>query len=120
MQAPIAETPALLCQFHELGLQLGVLFAGAGLIVQHRARQPDQLTGTALGDAGSGLHLLHRFPPSCRAYPFPRATTFSASISRWASASSFFSRLFSDRKSTRLNSSHVRISYAVFCLKKKK
>src|SRR5436305_9519265 len=25
-----------------------------------------------------------------------------------------------DRKSTRLNSSHVRISYAVFCLKKKK
>src|SRR5690554_7782412 len=26
---------------------------------------------------------------------------------------------FLDRKSTRLNSSHVRISYAVFCLKKK-
>src|SRR5690606_13933328 len=30
----------------------------------------------------------------------------------------FFS--VSDRKSTRLNSSHVKISYAVFCLKKKK
>src|SRR5690554_7667223 len=29
-------------------------------------------------------------------------------------------RLRQDRKSTRLNSSHVRISYAVFCLKKKK
>src|SRR3989442_11688371 len=29
-------------------------------------------------------------------------------------------RFRSDRKSTRLNSSHVRISYAVFCLKKKK
>src|SRR5437868_11198654 len=28
--------------------------------------------------------------------------------------------LFRDRKSTRLNSSHVSISYAVFCLKKKK
>src|SRR5207249_10476665 len=28
--------------------------------------------------------------------------------------------LNSDRKSTRLNSSHVSISYAVFCLKKKK
>src|SRR5690554_7626811 len=27
---------------------------------------------------------------------------------------------YRDRKSTRLNSSHVRISYAVFCLKKKK
>src|SRR5690606_41553155 len=33
----------------------------------------------------------------------------------------FRSLLFSrgDRKSTRLNSSHVKISYAVFCLKKK-
>src|SRR5207249_10432163 len=29
-------------------------------------------------------------------------------------------RLVRDRKSTRLNSSHVSISYAVFCLKKKK
>src|SRR5690606_39839900 len=27
--------------------------------------------------------------------------------------------LITDRKSTRLNSSHVKISYAVFCLKKK-
>src|SRR5207253_5496274 len=30
-----------------------------------------------------------------------------------------FSSLAGDRKSTRLNSSHVAISYAVFCLKKK-
>src|SRR5437867_10173814 len=29
-------------------------------------------------------------------------------------------RIFEDRKSTRLNSSHRTISYAVFCLKKKK
>src|SRR5437660_5961449 len=31
-----------------------------------------------------------------------------------------FERNAGDRKSTRLNSSHVAISYAVFCLKKKK
>src|SRR5699024_11316001 len=31
----------------------------------------------------------------------------------------FIVELYSDRKSTRLNSSHVSISYAVFCLKKK-
>src|SRR5438067_5156844 len=31
-----------------------------------------------------------------------------------------YDRLLEDRKSTRLNSSHVSISYAVFCLKKKK
>src|SRR5256886_12163104 len=36
---------------------------------------------------------------------------------RWASSSTAFG---SDRKSTRLNSSHSQISYAVFCLKKKK
>src|SRR3712207_7632670 len=29
-------------------------------------------------------------------------------------------KAFEDRKSTRLNSSHANISYAVFCLKKKK
>src|SRR5690349_23595844 len=32
----------------------------------------------------------------------------------------FFLHVVKDRKSTRLNSSHVEISYAVFCLKKKK
>src|SRR5438067_4294793 len=31
-----------------------------------------------------------------------------------------FPEVLEDRKSTRLNSSHVSISYAVFCLKKKK
>src|SRR3712207_8013709 len=31
-----------------------------------------------------------------------------------------FAVIYGDRKSTRLNSSHANISYAVFCLKKKK
>src|SRR5437773_11888042 len=35
----------------------------------------------------------------------------------WPAVQAFW---FSDRKSTRLNSSHITISYAVFCLKKKK
>src|SRR2546427_1258901 len=50
---------------------------------------------------------------------------------RWASADFpacddaelvgvYFDSLIGDRKSTRLNSSHSQISYAVFCLKKKK
>src|SRR3712207_8989745 len=34
--------------------------------------------------------------------------------------SGLFVRMAADRKSTRLNSSHANISYAVFCLKKKK
>src|SRR5256885_2831420 len=39
---------------------------------------------------------------------------------RIKTASSKLSRGLRDRKSTRLNSSHLVISYAVFCLKKKK
>src|SRR5215813_7498340 len=39
---------------------------------------------------------------------------------RLTTAAGEYDRVRRDRKSTRLNSSHVRISYAVFCLKKKK
>src|SRR5256885_3574545 len=45
-----------------------------------------------------------------------------ASLSDWDSKGSIFdpeSLVGGDRKSTRLNSSHLVISYAVFCLKKK-
>src|SRR5256885_10621876 len=50
------------------------------------------------------------------------------SVSSWAASRIFMRRsrrrapprLDRDRKSTRLNSSHLVISYAVFCLKKKK
>src|SRR5207302_5920398 len=47
----------------------------------------------------------------------------SLPLSSWAATYDFDSNSaswFLDRKSTRLNSSHVKISYAVFCLKKKK
>src|SRR5690349_23982499 len=51
-----------------------------------------------------------------RKYHLTKRCRIHASIGtenfNWASGS--------DRKSTRLNSSHVEISYAVFCLKKKK
>src|SRR5438067_6522024 len=46
----------------------------------------------------------------------PRFKRNSWSSDPWATRS----QAQSDRKSTRLNSSHVSISYAVFCLKKKK
>src|SRR3712207_8972692 len=45
-------------------------------------------------------------------------STFRGIIIGLASLRSFTASL--DRKSTRLNSSHANISYAVFCLKKKK
>src|SRR5438874_9395787 len=51
-----------------------------------------------------------------------RSSSFiSRSLGSWHSKSSPVETSHAaDRKSTRLNSSHVEISYAVFCLKKKK
>src|SRR5260364_290300 len=42
------------------------------------------------------------------------------SIGAWLGQGARTGRRYADRKSTRLNSSHQIISYAVFCLKKKK
>src|SRR5438874_7497401 len=70
--------------------------------------------------------LMIRRPPRSTLFPY---TTLFRSVSFWGriemldrvnavvSSGGSSSR---DRKSTRLNSSHVEISYAVFCLKKKK
>src|SRR5256885_15878579 len=59
---------------------------------------------------------LHDALPILRSLPRPTASS-SSRITARAAASFRSSR---DRKSTRLNSSHLVISYAVFCLKKKK
>src|SRR3712207_9246085 len=49
-----------------------------------------------------------------------RRNRLGASTRRWFEYETAHSAPSSDRKSTRLNSSHANISYAVFCLKKKK
>src|SRR5690349_23476898 len=64
-----------------------------------------------------------RRPP--RSTLFPYTTLFRSSPLRWMNSkntgpSIVAEKICRDRKSTRLNSSHVEISYAVFCLKKKK
>src|SRR5690606_39773824 len=50
-------------------------------------------------------------------YVFPIAGSGAGELLKGSLA---YSAFYGDRKSTRLNSSHVKISYAVFCLKKKK
>src|SRR5438034_5477678 len=76
------------------------------------------------------------FSCPCPCGTVPSVTTTSPKMSSFTAAASLFPenwrsgfrsvdwpKLFvpeSDRKSTRLNSSHTVISYAVFCLKKKK
>src|SRR5437899_5779662 len=76
----------------------------------------------------SFFFLMLRRPP--RSTLFPYTTLFRSDFTAksapasptWMKRAIFLSSFFSiqDRKSTRLNSSHLGISYAVFCLKKKK
>src|SRR5690349_22807214 len=64
-----------------------------------------------------------RRPPRSTLFPYTtlfRSAQWQRLRSRFFSSWSARSYLQRDRKSTRLNSSHVEISYAVFCLKKKK
>src|SRR5437773_9090070 len=71
--------------------------------------------------------LMIRRPP--RSTLFPYTTLFRSNMNRNSLGASDVFRMpphrllhsqRRDRKSTRLNSSHITISYAVFCLKKKK
>src|SRR5256885_9992744 len=66
--------------------------------------------------------LMIRRPPRSTLFPY---TTLFRSGHSWACSRVFDPGAIvpggeADRKSTRLNSSHLVISYAVFCLKKKK
>src|SRR6266496_4689394 len=64
--------------------------------------------------------LMIRRPPRSTLFPY---TTLFRSPGPWPARGGTGRRRPGrpgDRKSTRLNSSHVEISYAVFCLKKKK
>src|SRR3712207_9418011 len=87
-------------------MPLGVLLGGTGMaLVGVAPSYPLIFLCVVL--SGIGVAAFH-----------PEAARFAnyVSGSRRARGMSFFS----DRKSTRLNSSHANISYAVFCLKKKK
>src|SRR3712207_7317437 len=72
------------------------LFRSGGTLVQHLPA----VVGTDLHCPGPGRYGRHDI-------------TVVPDTRLWAA-------LHADRKSTRLNSSHANISYAVFCLKKKK
>src|SRR5690625_7004819 len=92
-----------------LGLPLGVLL----YITQHpllfRIKPLNQVLGALVN--------------VIRSFPFIILIVAIMPFATWlvnASHGPVFANVALDRKSTRLNSSHVAISYAVFCLKKKK
>src|SRR3712207_8180041 len=66
----------------------------------------------AASPAGKDARIVRAFPPLCDR--FGRRESLGGALRRSARCGR------GDRKSTRLNSSHANISYAVFCLKKKK
>src|SRR5471030_1851991 len=66
--------------------------------------------------ARDAFRLFPKFQMRTPAYPLPPDSAHSTPVSTGSNQTPETT----DRKSTRLNSSHLGISYAVFCLKKKK
>src|SRR5436309_6607473 len=66
--------------------------------------------------------LMIRLPPRSTLFPYTtlfRSLGVQEPVPAWGLMLQGGAEEYADRKSTRLNSSHVKISYAVFCLKKK-
>src|SRR5690606_41629730 len=89
--------------FYALSLHDALPISGAG----HRGHDVLLVLGHPHGRPGAGEQLRHEVEVVLR-----RART------RAQRGDAAPDRRRGDRKSTRLNSSHVKISYAVFCLKK--
>src|SRR5580704_19223140 len=83
------------------------------------ARLPDALHPAAVaenGEAGYSVDLKHKIEAAL-AGEFQAGLAQSYFLGDWCAEGR--TDLHGDRKSTRLNSSHPSISYAVFCLQKK-
>src|SRR6266511_5261992 len=83
-----------------------------------------QKQACAAGPVRLFFFLMIRRPPRSTLFPyttlFRSASRPGVGLTRAAQAASLSGGPCADRKSTRLNSSHVKSSYAVVCLKKKK
>src|SRR5205814_9036565 len=109
--------PILFCYTHPLPPRLYSLSL-------HDALPISALMVTILGACGSASEATPTPPaPGEVVWPapdHPLALTVKAGLKPEPKESLTFHVHAQDRKSTRLNSSHLGISYAVFCLKKKK
>src|SRR5690625_6970506 len=85
--------------------------------VTSRSQEPDRMTDTAPTQLAGWRHV---YSGKVRNLYEPVSAAPGTSETLLVVATDRISAFDQDRKSTRLNSSHVAISYAVFCLKKKK
>src|SRR5256885_4259630 len=101
-----------------LGILLGILLVAGGVYYYFSSgRAPVATSAPPIPFEKSlarlGLHAyLDKLP-----HPEPQVPADEANL---VSGAKVYKEQCADRKSTRLNSSHLVISYAVFCLKKKK
>src|SRR5256885_12761374 len=100
----------------------GGLLCGSSPLATRSVQSPKYLNGTPPSTCVSGFSMNVAACPDCtrRIHAFSPVSNCpsEAGIVRVESWPSWWQP--TDRKSTRLNSSHLVISYAVFCLKKKK
>src|SRR5215813_3845800 len=103
-----------------------VRFAPASLLhtgasfVNHNLQENGTYLGAPLVLIAACLAIAYRRRPVTAIAGVLAAVSYALSLGTRISIGNHATRLPGDRKSTRLNSIHVRISYAVFCLKKKK
>src|SRR5690554_7165999 len=95
---------------------LGIILFGASFYFKNRSAEEFISGGGNLPSWAIGMSIFATFVSSISFLALPG----NAYLSNWNGYVFSLSIPLADRKSTRLNSSHVRISYAVFCLKKKK
>src|SRR5690625_4911914 len=110
--------------FHRHSRQKSVLEMQLGLSKPFKKRVWQKIIIQKLENQGRCLELLHKGEEAQKLFSISRSVESGDGTNREAyGAKLYFEYLFEpgfqrDRKSTRLNSSHVAISYAVFCLKK--
>src|SRR5690554_7139518 len=117
-----AATPVLSCSCaglcrSSLGFTLAPFAAGAPLLRVTHCRTPPSGRMCPGGTSTSSSAIWQAKPLLERVLDAPGGSLLAH---RPADPGAILPAQLLDRKSTRLNSSHVRISYAVFCLKKKK
>src|SRR5437870_1799850 len=111
-RCPLKRTAAWVC------VLLTILISATKTI--HGQGNLGAITGTVADSSGAAVPDLPLTITNVETGVKWPATTSSAGYYRVAVPPGTYRLEAQDRKSTRLNSSHVAISYAVFCLKKKK
>src|SRR5207245_8898565 len=84
-----------------------------------RSQQTQNHDATTMGTLAAAYAEAGRFTDAAATAQKAANLAAAAGNSRFATINTQLMQLYRDRKSTRLNSSHGSISYAVFCLKKK-